>query len=219
MASETSSHHSHIHNGADHPSVICSVVTVSDTRTPKTDTSGQLMRMQLAAAGHRAAFYHIVKDEPTEISALASRMAANPNIQAILLNGGTGIAPRDTTYDAIAALIEKELPGFGEIFRQLSYKEIGSRAIASRATAGVFQNTLIFSVPGSSKAVNLAMQSLILPELVHLTSLLSPTAPPQADHYIQARLPQHSADGYRSVADTTSAVNSKATDLPEQQIF
>ena len=152
--------------------VICAVITVSDTRIPSNDTSGQLMQTQLASAGHHISHYQILKAEPAQISALVQALAQRADIQTILLNGGTGIAPRDTTYDAIASLLEKTLPGFGEIFRQLSYEEIGSRAIASRAIAGVHNNTLIFSVPGSSKAVRLALKALILPELRHLTSLL-----------------------------------------------
>ena len=152
--------------------VTCAVITVSDTRTPATDKSGLLMQSLLTAAGHQVAHYQIVKDEPAQIDTLIQDLAAHPDIQAILLSGGTGIAPRDTTYDAVAQLLEKELPGFGEIFRQLSYAEIGSRAIASRAVAGVYARTLIFSLPGSSKAVDLAMNALILPELVHLTNLL-----------------------------------------------
>jgi len=152
--------------------VSCAVITVSDTRTTDTDKSGLLMQSLLSAAGHQVAHYQIVKDEPDQIKVLIQDLAAHLDIQAILLSGGTGIAPRDTTYDAVAGLLEKELPGFGEIFRQLSYAEIGSRAIASRAVAGVYTNTLIFSLPGSSKAVALAMNALILPELVHLTTLI-----------------------------------------------
>ncbi|MEL6938912.1 MAG: MogA/MoaB family molybdenum cofactor biosynthesis protein [Cyanobacteria bacterium J06598_1] len=161
------------HIDTDLPAVECAIVTVSDTRSAQTDSSGQLIRSQLTAAGHSINHYQIVKDEPAQISTLVQTLAARSDVQAILLNGGTGIAPRDTTYDAIAALLEKTLPGFGEIFRQLSYTEIGSRAIASRATAGIHNRTLIFSVPGSSKAVNLALEALILPELRHLTKLLS----------------------------------------------
>lgn len=156
--------------------VVCAVLTVSDTRTPSTDKSGQLMQNRITAAGHRVGHYQILKDEPAQIAEQVRHLAAIAEIQAILLNGGTGIAPRDTTYEAISALLTKELPGFGEIFRQLSYAEIGSRAIASRAIAGIhtqsLKSTLIFSVPGSSKAVQLAMDALILPELVHLTTLL-----------------------------------------------
>ncbi len=152
--------------------VTCAVITVSDTRAIATDKSGALMQSLLNSAGHQVAHYQILKDEPDQINNLLQDLAAHPDIQVILLSGGTGIAPRDTTYDAVAKLLEKELPGFGEIFRQLSYAEIGSRAIASRAVAGVYARTLIFSLPGSSKAVDLAMNALILPELVHLTHLL-----------------------------------------------
>ncbi|MBD2257737.1 molybdenum cofactor biosynthesis protein B [Pseudanabaena sp. FACHB-2040] len=153
--------------------VACAVVTLSDTRTAATDSSGQLMQKLLTEAGHRVGDYQILPDEPNQIRALLSAYCLQPQIQAVICSGGTGIAPRDTTYDAIAALLEKELPGFGEIFRYLSYQEIGSRAIASRATAGIYQSTLIFSLPGSSKAVKLAMEALILPELVHLTRLVN----------------------------------------------
>lgn len=152
--------------------VTCAVITVSDTRTPENDKSGAIAKSLLSTAGHRVAHYQIVQDEPEQIEALIQDLAAHPDIQAIVLSGGTGVAPRDTTYDAVACLLEKELPGFGEIFRQLSYAEIGSRAIASRAVAGIYVRTLIFSLPGSSKAVELAMEALILPELVHLTNLL-----------------------------------------------
>lgn len=153
--------------------VTCAVVTVSDSRMPDTDTSGQLIQSLLTEAGHRVGDYQILPDEPDQISALIQAYAARSDLQAIICNGGTGIAPRDTTYDAIASLLEKELPGFGEIFRYLSYQEVGSRAIASRAVAGLLQSTVIFSLPGSTKAVKLGMEALILPELVHLVKLLS----------------------------------------------
>lgn len=171
----TASHRPHSDNTA--VSVTCAVLTISDTRTEETDKSGQLMKNRLAAFGHVVSFYQILKDEPMQITAEVKSLANRTEIQAILLSGGTGIAPRDTTYDAIAQLLTKELPGFGEIFRQLSYAEIGSRAIASRAVAGLHTNaqgksTLLFSMPGSSNAVRLAMDALILPELVHLSSLL-----------------------------------------------
>jgi molybdenum cofactor biosynthesis protein B len=95
-------------------------------------------------------------------------LAQDAHINAVIFNGGTGIAPRDTTYDTLEKLLEKTLPGFGELFRFLSYQEIGSRAMASRAVAGVYQGKIIFSLPGSSNAVRLGMEKLILPELVHL---------------------------------------------------
>ncbi|WP_341525592.1 MogA/MoaB family molybdenum cofactor biosynthesis protein [Nostoc sp. UHCC 0302] len=150
--------------------ITCAVVTVSDTRTPETDKSGQLIQQLLLAAHHAVGAYTIIKDEPTQIQGQIEQLGQNLNLDAVIFNGGTGIAPRDTTYDAIEKLLEKTLPGFGELFRFLSYQEIGSRAIASRAVAGVYQNKLIFSLPGSSNAVRLAMEKLILPELVHLVS-------------------------------------------------
>lgn len=152
--------------------VNCAVVTVSDTRTPETDKSGQLIKQLLLEASHAVAEYAILKDEPTQIRAQMQSLAERPDIDVLIFNGGTGIAPRDTTYDAIASLLEKELPGFGELFRWLSYQEIGSRAIASRAIAGVYQRKLVFSLPGSSNAVKLAVQQLILPEIVHLVTQL-----------------------------------------------
>ncbi len=154
------------HPDSDLLSAVCGVITVSDTRTVDTDKSGQLIKSKLREFGHRLGVYRLVKDEPAQIASLVQRLA--PTVDVLIFNGGTGIAPRDTTYDAIATLLEKEIPGFGEIFRQLSYAEIGSRAIASRATAGVYQSTLIFLLPGSSNAVALAMDALILPELQHL---------------------------------------------------
>lgn len=152
--------------------VNCAVITVSDTRTPETDKSGQLIQQLLTEARHSIQFYQILKDEPAEITATLKGLCQKSELDALIFNGGTGIAPRDTTYDAIEQLLEKILPGFGEIFRSLSYAEIGSRAIASRAVAGVCQGKLVFSVPGSSKAVKLAMEKLILPELSHLVRQL-----------------------------------------------
>jgi molybdenum cofactor biosynthesis protein B len=161
--------------------VPCAVVTVSDTRwnslsrgeVPAEDTSGLLIQSQLLAAGHRVVEYHILPDEPSTIQTQLQQFATF-SVQAVIFNGGTGIAPRDTTYDALTALLEKELPGFGELFRALSYAEIGSRAIASRAIAGIYRQMLVFSLPGSSHAVELGMTKLILPELAHLTRLLQP---------------------------------------------
>jgi molybdenum cofactor biosynthesis protein B len=164
---------SHTPHPDQHATAInCAVLTVSDTRTSGTDTSGQLIQSQLAAHQHRVMVYQIVHDEPAPVRLMVQAWAAESAIQAIIINGGTGIAPRDTTYDAIAGLLTKTLPGFGELFRMLSYDEIGSRAMASRAIAGVCESTLLFSLPGSSNAVQLAMEKLILPELTHLTRQL-----------------------------------------------
>ncbi len=148
--------------------VACGIVTVSDTRTEATDASGALIREQLVGHGHEARAYHIVKDDPTEIRGLLERLLTRADLDALIINGGTGIARRDVTYDVVSAMLEKELPGFGEFFRHFSYEEIGSAALLSRATAGVVGNKVLFSVPGSSAAVALAMKRLILPELSHL---------------------------------------------------
>ncbi|MEB3283214.1 MAG: MogA/MoaB family molybdenum cofactor biosynthesis protein [Lyngbya sp.] len=150
----------------------CAVITVSDTRTRETDKSGQLIQTLLTQAGYQIKQYLILPDEPGDIQTEVQRLCQLPDLDALILNGGTGIAPRDTTYDAIEGMLEKTLPGFGEIFRSLSYAEIGSRAVASRAVAGVCHRTLVFSLPGSSNAVKLAMEKLILPELTHLVTLL-----------------------------------------------
>jgi molybdenum cofactor biosynthesis protein B len=148
--------------------VACAIVTVSDTRTPETDKSGAAIRERSEAAGHTVVFYRIVPDEPDRIAALLDEIVDATPAQAILLNGGTGIAQRDTTYDALARRLEKTLPGFGELFRMLSFEEIGAAAMLSRATAGVYRGRLVFSMPGSTNAVKLAMDRLIIPELEHL---------------------------------------------------
>jgi molybdenum cofactor biosynthesis protein B len=146
----------------------CGVITISDTRTEKTDQSGQLIRELLQNAGHRIVICQIIPDEPSQIQTKLSQWGAQSQLDSLIFNGGTGIAPRDTTYDVLEGMLEKTLPGFGELFRFLSYQEIGSRAIASRATAGVYRQKLIFSLPGSTNAVKLALEKLILPELSHL---------------------------------------------------
>ncbi|GIV61320.1 MAG: molybdenum cofactor biosynthesis protein B [Rhodothermaceae bacterium] len=146
--------------------VRCAVVTVSDTRTEETDTSGALMRRRLAEEGHDVVHYVLVPDEPDLIAEHLDVLAGE--VEVILFNGGTGISRRDTTYEALSARMEKTLPGFGELFRMLSYEEIGPGAMLSRATAGVYRDTLIFATPGSTNAVRLALERLILPELRHL---------------------------------------------------
>jgi molybdenum cofactor biosynthesis protein B len=151
------------------PDVVrCAVLTVSDTRTEETDTSGGVIRHLLAGVGHEVADYRIVRDEPAEIRARLDAWTADGGIDAILSNGGTGIANRDTTYDVIAGLLEKRLDGFGELFRMLSFGEIGAAAMLSRAVAGVYRRRLIVAMPGSTNAVRLAMERLILPELGHM---------------------------------------------------
>jgi molybdenum cofactor biosynthesis protein B len=147
--------------------VTCALVTVSDTRTEATDESGRLMRQRLEAAGHRVSSAAIVPDEPARIRALLAELVEGP-AEVLLLAGGTGITRRDRTYEAVTGLLEKQLPGFGELFRALSYEEIGAAAMLSRATAGVYRGRLVVSMPGSAAAVRLAMDRLIVPELSHL---------------------------------------------------
>jgi molybdopterin adenylyltransferase len=162
------------HPDRDQVVINCAVITVSDSRTPETDQSGKLIQELLQNEGHQTVYYQIVPDEPNLIRGKIGEICNIPErVDVLILNGGTGIAPRDTTYEAIEGLLEKTLSGFGEIFRFLSYQEIGSRSIASRALAGIYQQKLIFSLPGSSNAVKLAMEKLILPELIHLTKLLN----------------------------------------------
>jgi molybdenum cofactor biosynthesis protein B len=149
------------------------VITCSDTRTPDTDTSGQLIQKLLKEQGHTVVAYHLVKDEPSKIKAKIKGAVTNKKIQAIIINGGTGISRRDSTFEAVDAMLEKRLDGFGEVFRYLTYQEIGSPAIMSRATAGIVKGRILFSTPGSENAVRLAMEKLILPELGHLVKELT----------------------------------------------
>jgi molybdenum cofactor biosynthesis protein B len=152
-------------------SVTCAVVTVSDTRTRETDKGGSLIVERLQTAGHRILSYEIIPDDSALIrSHVLSH--CGPKCDAIILTGGTGIAPRDVTCEALLPLIEKRLEGFAELFRMLSFEEIGPSAMLSRTLAGTCGKTLIFSLPGSPKAVELAMDRLILPVLPHATSLL-----------------------------------------------
>ncbi len=146
----------------------CAVITVSDTRTTETDRSGQLIQQRLTDGGHELIHYQIVKDEPDQIDAVLESLIARHDCDAIIFNGGTGIARRDTTYDTVSRRLEKRLDGFGELFRMLSYGEIGAAAMLSRATAGVIGDTVIYLTPGSSNAVSLALDKLILPEIAHV---------------------------------------------------
>lgn len=151
---------------AEGTSVRCAVVTVSDTRSVESDESGQLAVSQLEAYDFEVTEYALVPDVPDRIDSLIDELAGS--VDAVLLNGGTGISARDRTFDVLSGKLEKELPGFGELFRMLSYEEVGGAAMLSRATAGVYQDTLFFSTPGSPNAVKLALNELILPELEHL---------------------------------------------------
>jgi molybdenum cofactor biosynthesis protein B len=153
-------------------SVSCFVLTVSDTRTDATDTGGQAIRDLLEASGHTIAGHAIVRDDPDAVTRTVSGCLADQSTQVIITTGGTGITSRDGTYEAIDRLLEKRLTGFGELFRMLSYHQIGPAAMMSRATAGRAQGKAIFVLPGSPDAVRLAMTKLILPELGHVVQQL-----------------------------------------------
>lgn len=157
---------SHKAAAADRGPVPVAIVTVSDSRNAETDTNGGYLRDRIEAAGHRVAGYRIVRDDPAEVTAALEELAGSARI--IVFNGGTGVSRRDNTYDAISGKLEKVLPGFGEIFRMLSWEQVGSAAMLSRATAGVYRESVVFSTPGSPAAVRLAWEKLIEPELKHL---------------------------------------------------
>jgi molybdopterin adenylyltransferase len=150
----------------------CVVLTVSDTRTPETDTSGARIRTLLEAAGHRVLAHTILPDDPGRIRAHLEEVLALPAVDAVVVNGGTGLAPRDTTFEAVSGLLDKRLDGFGELFRALSFQEIGPAAMLSRAVAGVARGKVIASLPGSTGAVELAMTKLLVPELAHMVDLV-----------------------------------------------
>lgn len=150
----------------------CFVLTVSDTRDEASDQSGALIKDILTGAHHRIVGYQIVRDEPVEIRRILQECLRAQDVQVVIVNGGTGIAPRDGTYEVVSALLEKRLDGFGELFRFLSFGEIGSAAMMSRAVGGVASGKALFSLPGSRAAVELALKRLIVPELGHLAAQL-----------------------------------------------
>ncbi|HHT7190570.1 TPA: MogA/MoaB family molybdenum cofactor biosynthesis protein [Bacillus cereus] len=150
--------------------VRCKIVTISDTRTEETDKSGQLLHALLKEAGHIVTAYEIVKDDKESIQQAVLAGYHREDVDVVLTNGGTGITKRDVTIEAVSALLDKEIVGFGELFRMISYLEdIGSSAMLSRAIGGTIGRKVVFSMPGSSGAVRLAMNKLILPELGHIT--------------------------------------------------
>jgi molybdopterin adenylyltransferase len=153
------------------------VLTASDTRTLRDDKSGQLIKQMFEDAGHRVEFYRIVRDEAEVIAAIIVEHLSE--LDAMIVTGGTGVAPRDVTADVVKKLLGTELPGFGEIFRMLSYQEIGSAALASRALAGMRDGKFLAALPGSTGGCRLAMEKLILPELGHLVDLANPLANPK----------------------------------------
>ena len=151
--------------------VRCAVITVSDTRTRETDSSGQAAVDLLLSAGHQVAERVIVPDEPVQIERLVRRLSQSDEIDAIFLTGGTGVASRDQTPETLSKMLTKELPGYGELLRMLSYQEIGPAAMLSRAMGGLIGEKVLLTMPGSTAAVRLAFEKLILPELAHLVSL------------------------------------------------
>lgn len=165
MASQSTDTHKQIAHARG--PVALAIVTCSDTRTPETDTNYHYLKPQIEAAGHQVVGYRIIKDEPDLVSAALEEMV-QAGAQLILFNGGTGIARRDTTFDVLARKLEKPMPGFGELFRMLSYQEVGAAAMLSRATAGTYKGRVIISTPGSPNAVQVAWEKLIAPELEHL---------------------------------------------------
>ena len=158
------------HRATAPASVRCFVITVSDTRTEATDTGGRAITQLLTEAGHIVEGHRILRDEPAEVAALVRELAAGGQVEVIITTGGTGITQRDSTFEAIDALLDKRLPGVGELFRMLSFQEIGAAAMLSRACAGTHQGKIVVSLPGSENAVRLAMTRLLIPELGHLVA-------------------------------------------------
>lgn len=154
-------------------SLSVAVLTISDTRNFDTDTSGKKIIQHLQEQHHTLADYQIVLDEPEQIQKVIANWSENPTIQVIICNGGTGFSSRDQTFETLQGLFEKEMIGFGELFRAKSFQEIGPRAMFSRATAGCRNRTAIYSIPGSTGAVNLAMKECILPTMIHFVEELS----------------------------------------------
>jgi molybdopterin adenylyltransferase len=157
-----------VHQAQGPPSARCAVITVSDTRTLENDTGGQGVIDRLTAAGHTVVHREITPDEPERMRPLLLSLAQREDVDAILLTGGTGITSRDQTYETVSALLDKPLPGYGEIFRLLSYEEIGPAAMLSRAVGGLIGRKVLLTMPGSPAAVRLAMEKIIIPELPHL---------------------------------------------------
>jgi molybdenum cofactor biosynthesis protein B len=164
---------SHVeHKAAAPASVCCFILTVSDTRTPATDKSGDAIAELLTAAGHAVVGRTIVRDDPRQVAATVTQQVARPDVQVVITTGGTGLTSRDSTYEAIDALLEKRVAGFGELFRMLSYHDIGPAAMLSRACAGTTRGKFVAVLPGSEAAVRLAVSKLLIPELGHIVQQL-----------------------------------------------
>lgn len=164
MASDSTSQH----RRAAPKRLVFATLTISDTRTLETDTSGKAIVAKMTESGHQLFAHQIVPDEPSEICGTLGRLCAHDSLDVVVATGGTGISPRDQTPEAVRPLLDVELPGFGELFRMLSYEEIGPASMLSRALAGRIGRVLVFCLPGSQNAVNLALDKLIVPEIGHL---------------------------------------------------
>ena len=162
------SHQVHEASGAKYGPLGFAVVTMSDSRTPATDTSGQFIKEAVTAAGHRVVHYALIKDDPAQIHSELQAALADDSVAVIVTNGGTGISLRDNACEVVATALDKKLDGFGELFRMLSYQEIGAAAMLSRAVGGIARGRVVFALPGSTKAVKLGMEKLILPQAGHL---------------------------------------------------
>lgn len=161
-----------MHRAGAPAQVRCFVLVVSDTRTLETDTGGKAAAALLTAAGHIVTGREVVKDDPATVAAVVRAQAASGEVDVVITTGGTGITRRDSTFEAIDALLDKRLPGFGELFRMLSFEEIGAAAMLSRACAGTCGSAIVLALPGSEGAVRLAMTRLIVPEVAHLVGEL-----------------------------------------------
>jgi molybdopterin adenylyltransferase len=159
----------HVEHKAQGPAAVrCAVITVSDSRTLETDTGGQTVIVHLTGAGHTVVHREIIPDDPERMRPLLESLREQGDLDAILMTGGTGVTSRDQTFETVTALLDKPLPGYGEVFRMLSYHDIGPAAILSRATGGLIGRKVLLTMPGSPAAVRLAMEKIIVPELPHL---------------------------------------------------
>ena len=158
----------HRHRDSAPDTVRVAVLTISDTRTPETDTGGDTIDELMRGAGHEVVERDIVEDDATRIRTVLLDLLARSDIDAVITTGGTGISTRDTTYEVVDRMLEKRLDGFGEIFRMLSYEEVGAAAVLSRAVAGAIGDKLVACLPGSRNAVRLAVEKLLVPEIAHI---------------------------------------------------
>lgn len=175
-----SSHLDHERAAAGRDGIGFAIITLSDTRNEATDASGSYLRQAVAESGHQNVLYRIVPDEPATIREVLQAAIDDERVAVVVTNGSTGISARDTAHEVLRGLISKQLDGFGELFRMLSYQEIGAAAMLSRAIGGLSGSTILFALPGSTKAVQLGMQKLILPQVAHLVHELSKPSLPES---------------------------------------